>query len=129
MTLSADDRLAIQDLYGRYNHAIDFGDAEGWANTFTADGTFESGRGSFSGADALAEFARGYAAQMKGRHWTNNLVVDADGDGARGKCYLILYRLGGEGGPSVLTTGVYHDELVRDGSTWRFKSRKVVADA
>lgn len=129
MPLTADDRLDIQDLYGRYNHAIDFGDAEGWAACFTADGVFSSAQGSFSGPEQLAAFAKGYADNIKGRHWVSNLVIEADGDGAKAKCYLVLYRLGGEGGPSILTTGVYNDVLVRDGGAWRFKSRTVTADA
>lgn len=128
MTLSVEDRLDIQQLYGRYNFAIDFGDASGWAATFTPDGTFASGNGTFSGPEQLEAFAKGFAERIKGRHWINNLVIDGSSDGATGKCYLVLYRLG-DGAPSVLTTAVYNDELKRTADGWRFKSRKVTADA
>jgi hypothetical protein len=127
-SLATEDLLAIQQLYARYNHAIDSGDGPGWARCFTPDGTFTSASGTFTGSDALATFATGFATRLKARHWTNNLVIDADGDGARGRCYLMLLRLA-EGSPaSILTTGIYDDRLVRDGGGWKFASRNVTGD-
>jgi actinorhodin biosynthesis protein ActVIA len=74
--LSTEDRLEIEQLYATYNHSIDFGDSEAWANTFTADGSFDSGRGDPTvGMEALAGFAAGFAERVKGRHWTNNLLL------------------------------------------------------
>lgn len=128
-TLAAEDTLAIQDLYARYNHAIDFGDGNGWAACFTVNGVFTSTTGTFTGAADLATFATGMAARMKARHWTNNLVIESDGDGARGKCYLMLLKLN-EGGPaSVLVTAVYDDTLVKEGNSWKFAARTVTGDA
>ena len=131
MALSADDQLAIQKLYSQYNHAIDFGDAAGWAGCFTADGVFSSGSGQFAGTAALTEFAAGFAARMKARHWTNNLVVEGDGQNATGTCYLALYRLTpGEKPPAtLLSTGVYTDTLVKSGGAWKFTKRHSVGDA
>ena len=40
--LSAQDNFEIQQLYARYNIAIDGGDGEAWAATFTPDGAFQS---------------------------------------------------------------------------------------
>lgn len=127
-TLATEDLLAIQQLYARYNHAIDFGDSAGWAACFTADGTFSSATGNFTGTEQLTDFAAGFASRLKARHWTNNLLIESDGEGARGTCYLMLLRLG-EGSPaSILTTGVYTDQLVRDGDAWKFASRSVAGD-
>jgi hypothetical protein len=127
-TLSTEDTLAIQQLYARYNHAIDSGDAAGWAACFTGDGTFASATGNFAGTEQLTTFAQGFASRLKARHWTNNLVVESDGDGAKGTCYLMLLRLG-EGTPAtILTTGIYTDRLVRDSGGWRFASRSVAGD-
>jgi uncharacterized protein (TIGR02246 family) len=78
--LATEDMLAIQQLYARYNHAIDSGEAAGWAACFTADGTFTSGAsGSYAGTEQLAAFAQGFASRMKARHWTNNLLLEAAG--------------------------------------------------
>ncbi len=128
--LATEDMLAIQQLYARYNHAIDSGDATGWAACFTAGGTFASGAsGSFTGTEQLTTFAQGFASRLKARHWTNNLIIEADGEGATGTCYLMLLRLQ-EGSPaSVLTTGIYRDSIVRDGGAWKFASRSVTPDA
>jgi len=52
--LSAQDNFEIQQLYAKYNIAIDSGDAEGYAATFTPDGVFNQ----FSGHDALVGFAK-----------------------------------------------------------------------
>jgi ketosteroid isomerase-like protein len=130
MPLTTDDVLAIQQLYARYNHAIDSGDADGWAACFTPDGTFSSASGNFAGTQQLADFARAFASRLKARHWTNNLVIDGSGGEATGTCYLMLLRLVGEGQPpAILTTGIYRDAIVRHGGAWKFAARNVASDA
>ena len=132
MALSVEDQLAIQQLYAKYNHAIDSGNGAGWAATFSDDGVFSSATGTFSGSEQLSGFASGFAARLKGRHWVNNLVIEGDGAKATGSCYLVLYRLTpGEQPPaSILTTAIYNDELAKasDGA-WRFTKRTVTGDA
>jgi hypothetical protein len=129
MPLTVEDQLDIQQLYARYNHAIDAGQADQWAGCFTADGVFSSGAsGEYTGTDALAAFAKGLAERLKARHWTNNLVLEAAGDGAKGSCYLMLYRLGGES-LAIMISGIYDDDLVRTGSGWKFARRTVRSDA
>jgi len=124
MPLATEDRLDIQDLVARYNHAIDGGDAEAWAATFAPDGTFESRGEVHAGTDALVAFARGFQERMAGaRHWNNNLVIEGDGDEARTSCYLMLWR-GGE----PVSEAKYVDTLSRIDGQWRFTSRKVVRD-
>lgn len=130
MALTTDDTIAIQQLYARYNHAIDSGNADGWAACFTPDGTFASASGNFAGTQQLADFARAFAARMKARHWVNNLVIDGTGNEATGSCYLMLLRLAGEGQPaSIMTTAIYRDTIVKHGGAWTFASRTVTGDA
>ena len=57
MSLTTSDRVEITELVSRYNQAIDSGDHETWASTFTADGTFNSKSGQASGTDELSKFA------------------------------------------------------------------------
>lgn len=130
MALPVEDILAIQELYARYNHAIDFGDAEAWAGCFTADGVFEATpvEQPLAGRDALAEFARNYSQNVRGRHWTNNLVLEEADGGVRGTCYLILFRLGDEGAVPMVT-GVYRDEIAKEADGWKFKRRTMTADS
>lgn len=131
MSLSTEDQLAIHQLYARYNHAIDSGNGDAWAACFTPDGTFTSGPANFAGSEALAGFVRGFAERMKARHWTNNIVIEANGADAKGTCYLMLFRLApGEKPPAVLqTTAMYNDVLTLAGGEWKFASRTVTADA
>lgn len=128
MALSVEDQLEIQQLYARYNHAIDFGDADGWAGCFTPDGVFNGGAGGpQTGTEALKGFATTFASRMKARHWNTNLVVEGTDTGARGKCYLMLMNLADK--PAVpMVTAVYHDELARTADGWKFTSRAVQGD-
>ena len=104
--LSTEDMVAIQQLYARYNHAIDFGKGDAWAACFTADGTFKSGAGNFAGTEQLAGFANGFSQRIKARHWTNNLIIEPADGGAAGTCYLMLLRLGES---PEKPTGILHD--------------------
>jgi len=132
LPLTVEDQLAIQQLYAKYNHAIDSGKGADWAATFTAEGVFISGSGTFSGTEQLTGFGTAFATRMKARHWTNNLVIEGDGAAATGSCYLGLYRLSpGEQPPAaLLVTAIYNDELTKgaDGQ-WRFTKRTVTGDA
>lgn len=125
-TLTADDYVEIEQLYARYNQAIDSGDAEAWAGTFTEDGTF----GNSVGHDALVEFAQGFHENQEGhaRHWNANLVITPTDEGADGRCYLMLYNTGVRP-PSVIVPAIYEDKLVETADGWRFASRQVVPDA
>jgi hypothetical protein len=128
MSLSVEDQLAIQQLYAKYNHYIDSGKAADWAACFTADGVFNSGQGTFTGTEALTGFVNGFAQQLKARHWTNNLIIEGDGDKATGTCYLNLLALQPGKPASTLITGIYTDTLSKAGGEWKFTSRAVAAD-
>jgi uncharacterized protein (TIGR02246 family) len=79
MPLSTDDLFAIQQLYARYNHAIDFGDPDGWAACFVEDGVFTAPGADVTGRNALLAFAADFAQRMRARHWTNNLLLEETG--------------------------------------------------
>ncbi len=123
MPLSVEDRIEIMELVARYNHAIDYGDPGGWAATFAEDGTFEMPGRKISGPSELEKFATEFASTQAGtRHWTNNLLIEGEGDRATLRCYLCLLK-SGTGEP--VTTGLYTDELVRVDGAWRFAARVV----
>lgn len=129
MPLSVADRIEIQELLARYNHAIDSGDAAAWAAAFVADGAFTSGGRTRTGTQELQAFAADFAARMPGsRHWVNNMVIDGDGDQATMRCYLQLFKTGSGGPATLVTTATYQDTLRRVDGAWRFASRTVVPD-
>ncbi len=120
MPTTTEDRDEILQLLYRYNHAIDSGDAEGWADTFTADAVFDAAGRVLTGRDALVEFA----ATVRGsKHVVVNPLVDIHGDTAEGRAYIVLLR-----GGSIGTVGAYQDELVRTPAGWRFAKRVFTPD-
>ena len=125
--LTTQDYVEIEQLYAQYNHSIDAGDAEGWAATFTPDGTFNR----FAGHDALVGFVKMWREQMNGanrRHWNTNLRVVGTSDGANGAVYLMLVDVSTRPA-SIAGTGTYSDTLVKTPKGWRFKSRTYKGDA
>ena len=124
MALSTEDRLDILELVARYNHALDSGNGNAWADTFTADGVFETARGKTEGHDALVKFVDGFAANMPGaRHWNNNHVIEGDGNKATHTCYLMLVRPGAE----AMSGSRYEDQLAKVDGKWKFIHRSVVS--
>jgi hypothetical protein len=124
--LTADDYIEIQQLYSRYNMAIDSGDAEGWAATFTPDGVFQT----FTGHDALVGFINTWKERMKGgnmRHWNSNLAITPTADGASGAVYLLLVDISAKP-PAITSASMYKDQIVKTANGWRFKNRQVKGD-
>jgi hypothetical protein len=125
--LTTQDYADIQQLYARYNLAIDTGDAEGWAATFTPDGVFNNTN---KGHDALVQFIKDWRDKRDGanrRHLNSNMVLTPTSDGAKGAIYLLLLNVGVRPA-TIATTGIYEDVLLRTPQGWRFKSRIVHAD-
>src|SRR5580693_9555664 len=109
-TLTAQDYFEIQQLYARYNTAIDSGDAEGWAATFTPNGVFNT----FTGHDALVGFIKMWREKLNGanrKHWNNNLVITGDSKQASATVYLILVDNSTKPA-SILPTMSYTDSLI-----------------
>jgi len=125
--LSAQDNIDIQQLYAKYNNAIDSGDAEGWAATFTPDGVFNT----FNGHDALVGFVKMWREKLGGatrKHWNTNLQISGDSKEASASVYLMLVDFGTKP-PSILMTGMYSDSLIKTKDGWRFTKRTTKADA
>ena len=124
--LSAQDYFEIQQLYARYNIAIDNGDAEGWAATFTPDGAFNT----MVGHDALVGFVKMWREKLNGatrKHWNNNLQVTGDSKEASAFVYLMLVDYSTKPA-TILTTGTYTDSLIKTKDGWRFTKRITKAD-
>jgi len=124
--LTTQDYIDIEQLYSTYNQAIDTGDAQGWAATFTPDGSFNR----FVGKDALVGFIDQWRDKMGGanrRHWNTNLKITGTPEGASGIVYLMLMDVSTKP-VSVINTGTYTDTLVKTADGWRFKTRTTHSD-
>jgi hypothetical protein len=129
MSLDTADLIEIQQLYARYNTAIDTGDGETFGRCFVASGHLDSGIAKFDGREALAGFAVQTHESLPGmRHNTTNVLIDGDASGsARGSAFLIGYLT--DGGYKVIVTGRYADELSKIDGEWRFTNRVFTADS
>ena len=134
MALTNDDRVEIRDLISRYNKAIDTGDADGYANTFTPDGQFIGIVGTFNGRDELRAFAEAYSTEEQyaefysAQHWVTNVVADGDADEATVFSHIQMVKPLPEGG-TILLVGHYDDIVRKVDGQWLFAQRIVVSDA
>ena len=123
--LTSDDLVEIQQLYATYNWALDSGDSEGYANTFTADGAFNNN----VGHEAIKKFADGFHAGFGShvKHWNTNLLITPTVSGAKGQVYLVLVDFAGMPA-TIVTSATYSDELVKTADGWRFTKRATKGD-
>ena len=123
--LTAQDFVDIQQLYARYNWALDSGDSEGYASTFTPDGVFNNN----VGHDAIVKFANTFHAGLGAhvRHWNTNLMILPTPEGASGQVYLVLVDFANKPA-TIATSATYSDELVKTAQGWRFKKRATKGD-
>ena len=135
--MDAIDYEEIRQLLGRYNLAIDLGDAAGWAATFAPGWVFRCtgvpdghplgvtvGR-----SDALIAYAETSYRITHGRarHWNANTVIEGDGETATMRCYMLNLTAGS--GKVAGTTGIYEDRLRKVDGDWRFVERHIEIDA
>ena len=124
-TLTAQDLVDIQQLYAKYNWALDGGDSEGYASTFTPDGVFNNN----VGHDAIVKFADTFHAGLGAhvRHWNTNLMILPTPEGASGQVYLVLVDFANKPA-TIATSASYTDQLVKTPQGWRFKKRATKGD-
>jgi len=136
-TLTAADRLEIQELLHRYMYALDscpdHHNGYDYADLYTEDGTFGGG---LKGREALARAAGrtedGMCKPIRLRGAMNQLhinvapIIEPDPAGARGISYLMMVD-----GPAneIYWNGWYQDVYAKTAKGWRFKSRNHVGGA
>ena len=127
MSLGADDRFAIQDLYASQFWALDTGDVEAYVGTFTADAVLEMAE-RHEGRDAIRRFAIAFRAGdpwlLGSQHAISQLRVEGDGVRATVRAYVQrFHRLPGwnRNNSSVVWVGHYDDVLRKQDGTWRFE--------
>jgi uncharacterized protein (TIGR02246 family) len=119
--LDVSDRIEIEELLARYCHRVDHGDAEGWANLFTPDGSFEvPGAMTLNGTEQLRNMP-GIVAQQGGGKWRHQITSIATEAGPKpGTARLQAYGLitDWRDGNKLLTFTDYEMQLDKGDGAW-----------
>ncbi|WP_330231385.1 nuclear transport factor 2 family protein [Nocardia sp. NBC_00508] len=125
MTLSMEDRIAINDLIAQHGHLVDAGELDRMDELFSPGIVYDLsdlGFGELRGIAAVREAALMLGdANPVGHHVTNVLVTETE----TGEVQVRSKGIGisADGGCASVT---YEDVVVREEAGWRISSRKVV---
>ena len=132
-----DDKAEIENLQARYLLAMDFMDADAYAEVFTEDGVMDWAGGVIEGREAIRAFmssgrynpARDAAEadwQAASRHFIMNQVIKVDGDTATAITYWFQANNNADRGTMTLGMfGNYVDQLERVDGEWLFSRREI----
>jgi len=132
--LTADDRLALFDLYARYAWAYDCGDAEAYADTFIANGVLADENGlRAKGRPAIAEAIKTFFAMRDPNVWqhhNDHLHIEGDGEQCTIHSYwaVLERRQRTDGGYGVMGLGWYISRCQKVDGVWLFAERTFLAD-
>lgn len=136
--LTADPAGWLSAFYARQSWLIDTGDAVAWADTFTADGVFDSPSypSPVRGRDELVAFAQSCAtADRQAGRVSRHVVTTVDvvaGDCATtlsARAYLQIVVTERGAGSRLLRMTTVRDEFERaDDGGWRVRGRRVSRD-
>jgi ketosteroid isomerase-like protein len=121
------EKLAIQELFARYAHAVDNLEVEAWVQCFTSDGVFQVANRAMRGEAALRGYAAVHVKEIRCRHMMSNFLYDIHGDEATGQCSM-LATLATAGGYKIFAQGRYVDRLVKQHGRWKIAHRRVETD-
>jgi len=136
-SLTALDRIQIQQLVRKYAWALDSGDNYGYAyaDLFTPDGVlvgravpFSQGREQLAALGRLGRSAQNPGGTLQVRHYAMNHVITPTADGATGTQYLAVIVPGdGQSKPGFVSQGGRFDDVyAKTPQGWRFKRRTYV---
>jgi uncharacterized protein (TIGR02246 family) len=126
MVASVEDRLNIEEAFARYVHAIDEGDAEGWAKLFAPDGAMFVRGQEIKGTDALTAMAKRVFEENSDRlrHCITNILTErVDLTTATARAYGLVTDW--KENPVLSLFAVYGVDFQRFEDTWRFKNVRV----
>jgi uncharacterized protein (TIGR02246 family) len=132
MIITPEDYVALVTLYATQSQAIDNGDGEGFASTFTPDAVFAYSKFQSSGTDELIALARkSYASSeaAQNRHWPGNFKFARVSDTEIHAVYYSLVLSTDEDmTPKPKRMSVISDTLRKVDGQWRVAHRRAVAD-
>jgi uncharacterized protein (TIGR02246 family) len=122
-----EDHLEILNLVAAYGPLVDAGDADGTAELWTQDGTYDVDSGCYEGRSGIAAMVRSAPHQRlleRGcAHVTTPPAVAVDGDAAVAVTHSQLVVRSSSGGFDVVRATAHRWELVCGADGWRVHRR------
>lgn len=121
-----EQREAIADLLSAYCELVDDNDPDGIVALFAPDGVYDYGFGRvFQGHVALRELFTRIDDNAATSHHLSNVRVSLDAPGtAQARSVVYAHHVRRDGTTYELF-GRYRDELIDDGTGWRFRRRSL----
>ena len=120
------DKEAIRNLARLYAHHVWQLDIDALVDLFADDGEMDTSleepiRGRAALREAFQRLVDDNQADLQ--PFVHNHVVEIDGDRASGTAYIDLRSI--RDGRSMLGSGYYSDQYVREEGAWKFQSRRL----
>jgi uncharacterized protein (TIGR02246 family) len=133
--VTPEDYAAILNLMGAYQHLVDAGDEDGWADLFTEDGAFIGLPGAppegYVGREGLKAIPRLNLAQAGGRFRHNLSSFTARYGDTHEEAFARYYMIGTVSPPGAGTSVVMQVDvathLVRIDGAWKIKTNTMTA--
>lgn len=130
MTVSADDRFGVHDLFMDYVWAADTGDLEGYVATFAEGATLTDSDGRIHhGLEAIRAYAHAFLSQPGGRgriHFFQQMRIRPEGDGLRVfSFWTVAQGIASPRETKLRSLGTCDDLCIKVGGAWRFAERKI----
>ena len=120
-----EDREEIRQIFVEYARCLDSGNHAGYAALFASDGVMVAQLGEAVGPAAIeATLDEHLGPQVRGHlpraiHVMNNQQIDLHGDTATTTVIWFYLTTDPDGVPTVLQSGQYVDDLVRENGVWK----------
>jgi hypothetical protein len=127
VSLPADQRLGIMDLFARYAWTLDTADPDQFVDLFAEDGTLVISQVRHEGRDGILEYVRELTSRSNWagtQHYSGQVIIEeASPDRCRVRSYgSIVFRLR-DGSSHLRALSLYRDTCVKVGDRWLFSER------
>jgi hypothetical protein len=122
MGLTAEERIQVTELLGRYGRLIDGRDWQGLDAIFTPDAEFDLtdiGGVVLNGLDEIRDYMANRARHPLAHHITNAHVDQIGADHVQLSCMLVAVQADGS-----VASGIYSDRAVRHDGNLRIRRRR-----
>jgi ketosteroid isomerase-like protein len=126
-----EDREEIRRIFVDYARYLDAGDHAGYASLFARDGVLAAQLGEATGPAAIeAILDEHLGPEVRGDlppaiHVTVNHEIDVEGDTATATVVWYYLTTDPDTVPTILQSGRYHDDLVREDGRWRIRRHEI----